>query len=715
MIRNRSLRTRKNGERVCDSRAMSVSSILFCVFLLWMEGPLFPGQTRINPKNLAPQYQDWLKLTTYIIKDKERDVFLQLTNDRDRDLFIQAFWKLRDPTPGTPENEYKDEIIKRFQGANRKFRFGSAREGWMTDRGRIYIILGPPTSTEYIEGSTELYPAEIWSFYGDVSKGMPVHFQLVFYRWRGSGELKLYDPVADGPGRLIIHSQKMDPSDYEAMYDKIYELQPDLASVALSIIPGEIPFGFRPSLESTVYMANIVESPKKGLDERYATHFLNFKGVVSTEYLTNYIESETYVVTVHDLFTGAAFCDFAMAPKKLSLNYYDEKNEYYCGFQVDVSLRAGEKVVYQYSKEFPLTIPEARLADTQSMGVCIADSFPVIEGKFRLTVLLRNTAGKEFSVLESDVEIPAESGRPHLAGPVLGYKLTDVQAGVRLPFQAGDKKMNIDPKYTFSAADQIAFFFSVSGLTEDLWKGGSVGILLKGTKAGSPYQKSLSVPMSAYAFHKDINVIQSLAAAEFPPDYYDLTLILKDPRGNALDERRANFIVSPEKTLSHPVVASKASSLASSFIFYYMLAYQYDQVNENEKAEAMYKKAFSLNPSFLQKIPEYAGFLLKVKKFDEALGLIERIKEDSKLRFQYYLARGRALMGLEKYADAIASFLEGNRIYNSDTGLLNALGTCYFRTRRTEEALNVLNASIKLNPDQADVKKLIEEIQGKKK
>jgi len=52
------------------------------------------------------------------------------------------------------------------------------------------------------------------------------------------------------------------------------------------------------------------------------------------------------------------------------------------------------------------------------MGVCIADSFPVIEGKYRLTVLLRNTAGKEFSVLEKDVEIPAESGRPHLGGPV---------------------------------------------------------------------------------------------------------------------------------------------------------------------------------------------------------------------------------------------------------------------------------------------------------
>ena len=694
MIFNRSLKSRKNGKRIGHIRAMSVSSILFCLFLLWTGGFVFPGQTRVNPKDLAPPYQDWLKLVTYIIKDKERDVFLQLTNDRDRDLFIQSFWKLRDPTPGTPQNEFRDEIVKRFQEANRKFRFGSSREGWMTDRGRIYIILGPPTSTEYIAGSTELYPAEIWSYYGDVNKGMPVHFQLVFYQWRGAGELKLYDPVSDGPGRLIINSETMDPSDYQAMYEKIYELQPDLALVALSIIPGEIPFNFQPSLQSTIYMANILESPKKGLDERYATHFLNYKGVVSTEYLTNYVESDTYVAVVHDPLTGAAFCDFAMAPKQLSLNYYDEKNEYYCGFQVDASLRAGEKVIFQYSKEFPLTIPEERLADTQSMGVCIADSFPMIEGKYRLTVLLRNTAGKEFSVLESDVEIPAESGQPHLAGPVMGYRLTDVQAGVHLPFQAGNKKMNIDPKYTFSAADQFAFFFSVTGLTEELWRGGSVGILLKGSKAVSPYQKSLSVLLSSYPFHKDINVLQSLAAADFPPDYYDLTLTLKDPRGNALDERRANFVMSPQKMLSHPVIASKASSLASSFMFYYMLAHQYDQINENEKAEAMYQKAFSLNPSFLQKVPEYSGFLLKVKKFDEALGLIERIKDDSKLKFQYCLTKGRALMGLEKYAEAIASLLEGNRIYNSDTGLLNALGTCYFRMERTEEALNVLNLSL---------------------
>jgi hypothetical protein len=73
------------------------------------------GQAKVNPKDLPATYQDWLKLVTYIIRDKERDVFLHLTADRERDLFIQAFWRLRDPTPGTPENEFMTEHTKRFQ------------------------------------------------------------------------------------------------------------------------------------------------------------------------------------------------------------------------------------------------------------------------------------------------------------------------------------------------------------------------------------------------------------------------------------------------------------------------------------------------------------------------------------------------------------------------------------------------------------------------
>ncbi|MEN6312592.1 MAG: GWxTD domain-containing protein, partial [Acidobacteriota bacterium] len=68
------------------------------------------GQTPVRRraadiKDLAPAHRQFLTLVAYIISPKEREVFLELPDERDRDLFIEAFWKLRDPTPETPANE----------------------------------------------------------------------------------------------------------------------------------------------------------------------------------------------------------------------------------------------------------------------------------------------------------------------------------------------------------------------------------------------------------------------------------------------------------------------------------------------------------------------------------------------------------------------------------------------------------------------------------
>lgn len=689
---------------------------LLTLILFVMSGSLlWAGQAKVNPKDLAPQYQDWLKLVSYIIMDKEKDVFLHLTTDRDRDLFIRAFWRLRDPTPGTPENEFQTEHTKRFQEANRKFRFGSAREGWMTDRGRFYILLGPPVSTEFIAGDRDVYPAEIWSYYGDTSKGLPTHFQLVFYQYKNAGEFKLYDPVSDGPARLLVNGMTdFAPSDYEGMYKELFKVQPDLALVAFSIIPGESEYGLQPSLQTPIYMAAIMNSPKKGLDESYATHFLNFKGVVSTEYLTNYMKSDGRVAIVFDPLTGLTFCDFAIAPERLSLDYYEPKDEYFCAFQIDVSLRSGDKTVFQYGKEYPITIPESELKDTEGMGYSIADSFPIIEGKYHLTVLLRNTAGREFAVFEHDVDVPPADGPPRIVGPVIGVKLVDVKAGVRLPFQVERKKLNPDPRNPFSASDEIVYQFSVIGLTEEVLKGGRVEAVVKGTKGASTHQKSFVIPLESRGSRRALSFTSSMPAADFPPDYYDLSLVLKDSQGNALDERKANFIVSPAKTLSHPIIAAKAFSLANGFMLRYMLAHQYDQMDRKAEAEAAYRSAYASNPTYLQKIPDYAAFLLKDQKPEEALTVIEAVKDDANLKFQYFLLRGRALLELKRYDEAVQSLSSGNRIYNSDAELLAFLGTGYYRLGQKENALAALRASLKLNPNQPEVETLLREIEGKK-
>lgn len=75
-----------------------IPAAFLALVLLFVSGTfLWGGQVKVKPKDLAIQYQDWLKSVDYIIKDKERDVFLHLTMDRERDLFIEAFWRLRDP------------------------------------------------------------------------------------------------------------------------------------------------------------------------------------------------------------------------------------------------------------------------------------------------------------------------------------------------------------------------------------------------------------------------------------------------------------------------------------------------------------------------------------------------------------------------------------------------------------------------------------------
>lgn len=677
-------------------------------------GPwLLHAQSKVNIKDLAPQYQEWWRLVTYLIKDGERDVFLHLPSDRDRNVFIDAFWKPRDPTPGTPQNEFKEEHFKRFQEANRLFRFGAGREGWLTDRGRIYIILGPPINRTYFAGSRETYPAESWAYYGDTAKGMPTHFELLFYQWRNAGEMKLYDPLSDTPARLLVDPNQFEPTNYQAMYQKIHELDPNLARVCLSIIPGEIPFNFQPSMETSLYLAAILDSPKKGLDDSYATHFLNFRGLVSTEYLTNYMNSEGGVAIIQDPQTGLSFCDFAIWPERLSVDYYEPKDEYSTDFQVDVSLRTGETIVLQYSKDYPMTIPAAKLAETENLGVCVADSFPIIEGKFKLTVLLRNTVGKEFSVLEREIEVLPTSGPPRLSAPMLGFTLAEAQAGAHLPFCIAGKKLNVNPKKTYASTDEISFLLSIVGFTRDLWKDGTIGVVIKGSGAAASPQKSFLIPLSGQPFHQATVLAQTIAAADLPPDYYEATLTLKDRQGLVLDEKKAQFTISPIQSVPHPIVISKAMSLTNIFMFQYMLAYQFDQTGQADKAEAAYKKGLTLNPSYKNRIPEYGLFLIKNKKYDEALTLIEAIQGENNLKFPFYYLRGRALMGLGRYNEAIESLRMGNVIYNSDAALLAALGTCYYKTGQKTQALTALKASLTLNPEQPEVKALIQEIEGK--
>lgn len=690
-------------------RAMKRKSfIIFIICFSLISGILF--SKKIKEEDLAQNYRDWLKLVHYIILPQEREVFMQLSSNRERDLFIKTLWKQRDPTPGTPQNEFKEEHIKRFIYADKRFKRGTPREGWMTDMARIYISLGPPVSIER-HNESGLYPSEIWYYYGDKTKGLPTHFGLVFYQRHGSGEYKLYNPTSDGPASLIIHKHEVDLTNYKQMYEKIKELAPTLANMTISMIPGEYPYNFQPSPRNNIILAQILESPKKDINPSYATHFLDYKGVVSTEYLTNYIENETEIAINHDPLHGINFLHFAVVPKSISIDYFEPKDQYYCNFKVSVSLKKEEGNIFQYSKDFPFYVSPDDLDSISGNGVSIQDSFPLIEGEYELNILVQNSVGKEFTVFEKNISVPEVSSLPKIISPVLGYDLEEYRSPTHTPFRIVNKRLLVDPKNTFSSADNVAFSCTLMNITESMWKSGKLEVLVQGLQKRKPTRKSFPLELNNFIYHKVLSITHSFPAQDLAPDYYQMKLALIDGMGKVVDEKEANFILSPQKSLSRPVILAKSFPLSNNYLYFYSLAYQYDKIKDYQKAEQYYRKGYEANPGHKNGLVEFAYFLLKVNKFDSAVELIENVKTDENLKFSYYLIKGRALTSKGQYSKAIENLLEGNKIYNSDTRLLNSLGYCYYKTQQKNKALDVLKASLRLNPGQKEVEQLIEDIE----
>jgi GWxTD domain-containing protein len=164
-------------------------------------------------KELDTPYKTWLNEdVVYIISPEERQAFLQLETNEEREQFIEAFWLRRSSNPDLPDNDFKEEHYRRIAYANEHF--ASGIPGWKTDRGRIYIIWGKPDEIEShptggtydrpIEeggGSTTTYAWERWRY--RYLEGIQENVELEFVDPSGSGEYHLtMDP---GEKDALLH------------------------------------------------------------------------------------------------------------------------------------------------------------------------------------------------------------------------------------------------------------------------------------------------------------------------------------------------------------------------------------------------------------------------------------------------------------------------------------------------------------------------------
>ena len=363
---------------------------------------------------LPPRYAHWLhQEVNYLITDEEAAAFLRLKTDESRDQFIDKFWRIRNPDSSAPTNEAKDKLYTRLAYANDHFGAPNRQDGFRSDRGMVYITLGPPQQVEHHIETKEIKPLEIW-FYENGSGALPPHFYVVFFKKSAAEDYRLYSPYGDRP-QALINSTNAVNDDRAAIKIIQRDLNDEDAQVALSLIPGE-PADFNApysSLQSDVLLNNIRD----------------YRNLPRIKELLAASEAASEGVS-HRMVLGEQFSDLAViatrdGAKQSSINYLlrlrrpedfslseGPGGRYFYSIQVEAKLTdATGKVISDTKQSLSDYIKEKRYQEVQGMCFGIEGRLPASPGKYDLSLTLTNLATKQSFLQTQSLLVPGFADR----------------------------------------------------------------------------------------------------------------------------------------------------------------------------------------------------------------------------------------------------------------------------------------------------------------
>ena len=679
---------------------------LVLLFFAFVAIFLFSLVEAIAQKDGLPErYEKWLQEEVgYIIAPLEKEVFLQLSTDRERDLFMKAFWKQRDPTSGTPKNEFKEEHYRRVNYSNHFFGRTVPGPGWRTERGRIYIILGEPGTIERFTGKSTIYPTEVW-FYQDMTKfGLPAGFNLVFFQQGAIGDYKLYSPLRDGPQALIA-GHFGDQMDYRAAYEQLRELEPSLAGVSLSLVPGEGSTAMgRPTLASDILLQKVDQTAVRLIKEKYAEKFLEYKDIVEVEYSTNYISSDTLVKVIKDP-SGLYFVHFAIEPERLSVDFFQDK--YYTTMKVNGTVSNMEgKIIHQFERDLLIEFDQEQIGQISSRPFSICDMFPLIPGSYKMSILVKNEISKEFTSLERDLLIPGEE-ELQMTSLILGYRMTEnVPPQNRLrPFQMGKNQISVQTNRVFLREDDLVVCFQIHGLTPEQKENGEIKYTF--FKSGEGFQTVTKRINDYIAFP---SFVEKFPLQEFFPAHYRVQVSLWiDGREILFDSDE--FDITHQETVPRAWVHRRLLPSSDNPIYTYTTGIQTLNSGKIEEARISLEKAYRSKPNSVGYAISLAQACFLQKDYSKVESiLLPFLNLPQPPDYQVYFLMGKTYQNLGKYSKAIEVFDNTISHYGLNISILNSLGECYFQLGKMNEALAAWEKSLEINPEQPQIKKRIEAV-----
>lgn len=607
----------------------------------------------INFLNAAQELDDfwkaWLDEVDPIITKMERSVFKSLQDEESRKRFQKNFWQIRDTTPGTPENEYRNEYYSLRRYAENRL------NGAHSDRGRIYLILGKPTEVQNFSGSEVVVDCELWTYRAEGRSGLPPMMYLLFYQRDNLGDYKLYYPGNESSLDILSTRYMRGSISGARAFQIIRKNFPELAKATLSVIPEEANIAFAGSLNSSgQVISQIYTLPEREVEKNYLKNFTSPPGTIDINITTKEIAGKALIsLTEND---GVKYLNYSLMPETIQTSVTEEGIETaHLVFLLRVEDNTG-KTIHQQENEIHLRLDEARKKAMIERKFIFNDFAPIIEGEYLINLTFTNKTSEEFFVFTQKINV---SDQKPLC--ILGYELKKRKPDVLVPFSFDQHKILFDPRFVFSREDSLEGII-LSDEMPDLF--------LSSIDGEGPASKIQDVSRQGRL------VIFRQRLDGFVPGYYDL--VVKKAGTEVFRKTLAVLSFKVEK----PIEFERTYALSFQKELPFILGQEYLNSGQVDKAIESFKKLPEnlWNSSTLPVVAR--AFYLK-KDYARVIELLER--DDVINNYSVLLLLGNASLKLKKL-DKAALYFEEIRKFGDTAEINNTLGAIYFTLGEKDKA-----------------------------
>ena len=460
--------------RSLERLAAGIGTALVLACALWVDpvaqdkASQKPSRDRgdVQREEAEDYYSKWLEEdVAYIVTGDERTIFLKLTTEEEKDAFIEQFWFRRDPDPRTAVNEYKEEHYRRIQYANERFHAGIP--GWKTDRGRIYIMFGPPDRKESYPsggwyqrklheggGSTSVFPFEIWEYrYLD---GVGDDIELEFVDQSGGNLYRLTTNAQDKDEFLHVPGMGLT---FDEMFNPDFEgrKSPDrvLGIRDAGFLPG-IPERTKDSpFAKTELLMRVSKAPVIRYDD--------LKGIVTSEISFDHFD---FVTASHHIRidSGRYLVPITVGFKNADVTFKDDGTGRWAShLQVYGMVRSLEKrIVTEFDDDIRAVYSQEQLQSALQLQGVHQKKVMLAPGRYRLDLVVKDVESGRMGTKAVSVNVPiAASDDLSFSSLILTRNVEASGGDLSEPFVLGTFKVKPQIDRVFPKGAYLGFYFEI--------------------------------------------------------------------------------------------------------------------------------------------------------------------------------------------------------------------------------------------------------------